>query len=152
MAKYNTWEELKKTKELLKGWVSKDELLPDEAIDWAQDFGNLLANRDLKVKEAVMTTSQLRKFFDALKTLKIKLQTNEGVPNFSGLFLLRAKLAYATARAKEKNNNFDTRMNWFYEMFSEVMRNSVVKTKKHFNNFIDLLEAVVAYHKYHGGK
>ena len=54
--------------------------------------------------------------------------------------MLKPKLAYAVGRADGKNKIVD-----FYKVISEAM--SHVKDEAQFRNFVQIFEAIVAYHK-----
>jgi len=99
-----------------------------------------------------INTSQLRKFFSAVKLLQQRGVTD----NLSELIMLKPKLAYAVGRDK---NNTDLRA--FYDDMSNVIDRTyeiitVYKDKKEekeaqkvANNFIDLFEMIIAYHKFY---
>ena len=112
-------------------------------VEFAEDFGNYLGTdkkeRDPKTGkdrtvEAKLTTSQLRKFFG-----EVKRQQMEGY-NETAFVLLKPKLAYAVGRA-DKNSKIKD----FYLTLSKLME--LVKDEKTFKNFIQVFEAIVAYHK-----
>lgn len=112
-------------------------------VEFAEDFGNYLGTdkkeRDTKTGkdrtvEAKLTTSQLRKFFG-----EVKRQQMEGY-NETAFVLLKPKLAYAVGRA-DKNSKIKD----FYLTIAKLM--DLVKDEKTFKNFIQVFEAIVAYHK-----
>ena len=92
-------------------------------------------------------TSQLRTFYSAVNRIRVQFQQK---PEFSSiersLILLKPKLAYAAGRHKTLKG---------FQSFMVQAIDGVVNSKNQegaLNNFFDLLEAVVAYHKFHGGK
>ena len=112
-------------------------------VEFAEDFGNYLG-RDEKgtnpksgkpiILAPKLTTSQLRKFFG-----EVKRQQMEGY-NETAFVLLKPKLAYAVGRA-DKNSKIKD----FYLTVAKLM--DLVKDEKTFKNFIQVFEAIVAYHK-----
>ncbi len=113
------------------------------SVDFAERFGNHLGcdkkemtnNGREKVTEAKLTTSQLRKFFG-----EVKRQQMEGY-NPTKFILLKPKLAYAVGRAKDPK----AKINDFYYVIAQAIDR--VNDENQFKNFIQIFEAIVAYHK-----
>lgn len=122
-------------------WVHKP--VTQEVINWCEKFGEYLAeevkdnNGNVVVK--AMTTTQLRKFFGEVKRIEMN-----GF-NLSEFIMLNPLLAYAAGREKEKAKLKD-----FQKQMSIAIRE--VKDEKDFENFVNIFEAIVAYHKCYGGK
>ena len=66
--------------------------------------------------------------------------------------MLKAKLAYAEGRVRQKNGNKELRIADFREVMDEAINvvDSSTDKKKSFANFINFFEAIVAYHKVYG--
>ncbi len=118
-----------------------------------------------------MSTSQIRNFFGEVR----KLQMKGFAENPGDFAMLRPRLAFAKVRSKE-NVNADTRIKDFEQVMVALMDEVEESTKKrktaendpnmekedlakiqqdndqNFQNFVDFLEATVAYHKANGGK
>ena len=107
-----------------------------EAIEWAKKFGEELNEGKSEEK---LTTSQIRKFFGALRNLQLKGY------NQRELLRLKVMLAYATGKAKKNNRIKD-----FYKEIATAI--DAVTDEKTFNNLVDIVEATVAYHKAAGGE
>ncbi|HOK50485.1 MAG TPA: type III-A CRISPR-associated protein Csm2 [Bacteroidales bacterium] len=167
----NKFQELKFQKEenaIIKAWIENG--IDEDTIKYAEKFGTYLAQKDdtaedqedqtvenkinedkqtkkeeKKIELKTLSSSQLRKFFGAIKGLqnKILLEQNEDLKDehIRELLMLKPKLAYAVARAKSDY----AKIHNFYDVIVTCIDN--VKTKQHFKNFISLLEAIVAYHK-----
>ena len=93
-------------------------------------------------KEHSLSTSQLRSFFGEIRRIQFKgFKDSE-----SSFYLLKPKLAYAVAKVK----NGQTK----YQLFKEVINSLLdeVTDEKEFKNFVEFIEAVVAYHKAFGGE
>lgn len=142
---YKTWDSIKlKITEKGCKWLEPKEGLSEDAITWAEDFAYHLTNDD-SLKQ--LTTSQLRKFFGEIKTIKAM-----GFENNRGRFrMLKTQIAYAVGRDK-KNGENKTKILHYYEAFSVLINDACVNDKTTFKNFVSLNEAVVAYHREKGGK
>lgn len=122
-------------------WITTK--VDEGAIAWANDFAKYLA-QDTKLEKGfakALTTSQLRKFFGQLRRVQADYdKLKKEIP------LLKPKLAYAVGRAEANNKIRD-----FYFQIEKGLT-MVEGDKENFNRFISLTEAIVAYHKFHGGK
>ncbi len=85
-------------------------------------------------KKGKLTTNQLRRFFG-----EVKRQQMQGYDE-TQFILLKPKLAYAVGRDKGA-----TKIDEFYQLMSPLI--DAVTDQKSFENFIQVFEAVVAYHK-----
>ncbi len=85
-------------------------------------------------KKGKLTTNQLRRFFG-----EVKRQEMQGYDE-TQFILLKPKLAYAVGR--DKGN---TKIDEFYQLMFPLI--DAVTDQKSFENFIQVFEAVVAYHK-----
>lgn len=81
-----------------------------------------------------LTTSQIRNFLDEVQKMK-EFNANK-------LQLLRPKLAYAAGRHRGKVKEFR-------DLMEVVIKNT---NKDNFDYFKYFVEAIVAYHRLHGGK
>lgn len=93
-----------------------------------------------------LNSTQLRKIFHELKDyqrqIKLKkLGDKDVLPDKGRLALLQANLAYARGRELIPNS--------FYELLVFCLRTERCKTKADFDRLVQLLEAILAYHKYH---
>lgn len=140
---------------------NKNKLIPQSEITdkvtevtvkFAQEFGSYLGKdskktivgingRSKEVKEAKLTTNQLRKFFGEVKCQQLKGYDE------TDFVLLKPKLAYAVGRAKDEH----AKINDFYFVIAKAIDCVKAYTKeeseKRFKNFIKIFEAIVAYHK-----
>jgi len=85
-------------------------------------------------KEKELTTSQIRNIFDVIQRMT-KYDENK-------LQLLRPKLAYLAGRHGGRVKEFQT-------LIEECL--PLVTDDTTFTNFKNFIEAIVAYHKFHGG-
>ncbi len=130
--------------------------IEDTDITWASDFGKHLAltnesndtngtdNWGKPKYRKNLTTSQLRKFFGELRTIEALSYQKF---NLQKILLIKPKLAYAVGREKKEDK---AKIGDFYVELSSAI--TQIENAEHFSNFVKLVEAVVAYHKYHGGK
>ena len=105
----------------------------EKLVSLADQLGYFLA-KDIRLK-----TSQIRKFLDAVNSIKSS-GTHETEPDFrSECMLLKPKLAYAAGRQKE------------VKPLMEVLVPCIdrVHNKEDFNRFYRFVESIIAYHSYH---
>lgn len=112
-------------------WITNG--LNEKCIDYSKDFGSFLADNRL-------TTSQIRNVYGELKRIQQKGFEKER----TSFLLLRPKMAYADKR----NENDGLRM--LKRVFDKAAIE--VKTEVHYNNLVNAMEAILAYHKAFGGK
>jgi CRISPR-associated protein Csm2 len=119
------------------------------AKDWVKDIKKI----DLQTvqtfcsneKDGIgkITTTQLRKFFGAVKSIDMTYRLKPHEFNPIEVKLLLPALAYAVGREKnEKKQALEKLYNVLKAGIDEV------KTIDEFNNFVSLFEAIVAYKKY----
>lgn len=124
-------------------WVK--EQITQEVVNWCESFGKYLAAKGTKpttdrrtgkqetTSVGAMSTSQLRKFFGEVKRIEMQY-------NASDVAMLNPLLAYAVGRDEGK-----TKIKDFQVEISKAI--SAITTEKEFKNFVDIFEAIVAYHK-----
>lgn len=112
-------------------WIKNK--LDYEAIQMAEELGQFLAEKKLSM-------NQIRNFFGEVKRIQMKDVEKEE----TAFLLLKPKLAYAAHRA----NNLGARVfkNVMTQAWEAVLENGEVQPNR-FKNFVDFLEAVLAYHK-----
>jgi|DewCreStandDraft_4_1066084.scaffolds.fasta_scaffold249565_1 CRISPR-associated protein Csm2 len=113
-----------------------------------RDFGAYLTrsekyedNNGKKKEIKPMTYSQIRRFFGALKRIQFDFEKLKGE-----IILLEPKLAYAVGRDDNK-----TKIKYFYDAISPLLK-EINEDKNKYENFVHLVEAIVAYHKVAGGE
>ncbi|MBR6926306.1 MAG: type III-A CRISPR-associated protein Csm2 [Bacteroidaceae bacterium] len=118
-------------------------------VKYAEQFAEHLATEE-RGRIVALTASQLRKFFGSVKTLQLKTEAL-GFQE-AEFIMLKAKLAYAEGRVRQKNGNKELRIADFREVMDEAINlvDSSTDKKKSFANFINFFEAIVAYHKVYG--
>lgn len=117
----------------IKSGISKD------TITYAEAMGR-------KLKEDGLTTSQIRNVFGEMR----KIQMNGFEGEKANFLLLRPKLAYAAKRQSAKG--MDSFYNLFCVAFDAVETDDMNKAPKQFDQLLQVMEAVLAYHKFHGGQ
>ncbi len=103
-----------------------------------------------KTKDQELTTSQIRAIFTKLKEIDAKPGNFEDTKK-AELLMMKPLVAYAAGRHNKKG----------IEVFKDYIINPGIdkifeatqpdEMNKRFKNFVKLLEAVLAYHKAHGG-
>ncbi|GCD77997.1 type III-A CRISPR-associated protein Csm2 [Thermaurantimonas aggregans] len=119
-------------------WITNG--MDKEADKFCEKFGEHLATREK------LSTSQLRNFYGELK----RIQLNGVEKNKQNIQLLRPKLAYNAARKTNEGNSNAGKT--FYNALKNIFRQVNLTEEKNFINFVSLIEAILAYHKYYGGK
>jgi len=122
-------------KEKLKKYQKLKEIPADELISIADKIGKHLKDNDLK-------TTQIRKFLDGVR--KIDAQFDRGKSfNKDNVILLKPKLAYAAGRQQS------------VKPLMEILDPAIsagAESYESFKKLIALIEGIVAYHKFYGGK
>jgi CRISPR-associated protein Csm2 len=88
-----------------------------------------------------ISTSQIRKFLDALRKIKTSISKDEFNP--SEVLLLQVKVAYTAGR----NRN----LNFFYDVMKPAIEYGS-RDKFHFEQLLRFVEAIVAYHRFYKGE
>jgi CRISPR-associated protein Csm2 len=113
-----------------------------ELVEDTEKLGQKLAQEKLK-------TTQIRKFLDAVNRLKAKIFGMSQLPEdvMAELHLLRPKLAYAAARQTTNSGNP-------VEPLKRVLEAALKRDMdmEDFSRLVQLIEAIIAYHKAAGGK
>lgn len=121
----------------IQNWIKNG--ISKETILFADGMGK-------KLKEESLTTSQIRNVFGEMR----KIQMNGFEGEKASFLLLRPKLAYAVKRQNAKG------MEAFYDLFcvayDAVDTDNPQASSKQFDQLLQVMEAVLAYHKYYGGQ
>lgn len=118
-------------------WVKNG--IDKEAIVFAEAFGK-------HIKDGGLTTSQIRNVFGEMR--RIQLTGFEGQK--TAFLMLKPKLAYTVKRHDKEG------LRAFFELFKlafdAVDTANTIDGKVHYENLMNLIEAILAYHKFWGGK
>lgn len=121
----------------IQDWIKNG--ITKETVTYADAMGK-------KLKDDGLTTSQIRNVFGEMR----KIQMNGFKGEKANFLLLRPKLAYAVKRQNAKG------MEEFYNLFcvayDAVETENVERATIQFDHLLQIMEAVLAYHKYHGGQ
>lgn len=92
-------------------------------------------------KKGKMKFTQIRKFFGHIKEIekKIKGKKDDSPIDVSELYMLMPELAYGYGREVVSKE--------FYDVMKICIAGKKIQTVKDFNRFVELLTAVIAYHK-----
>ncbi|MCS6975262.1 MAG: type III-A CRISPR-associated protein Csm2 [Cyclobacteriaceae bacterium] len=121
-----------------KEWIA--DKLDDKAIQFTEAFGRHL-------KENEFSTNQIRNFFGEVR----RIEMNGVLKEKTAFILLRPKLAYAATRTGDSAKEFRRIMDDAHRVVMEK-ENDNTQFDKRFKNFVQFLEAILAYHKAAGGK
>lgn len=101
-----------------------------------REWGHYLAEESDGLKS--LSSSQLRRFFGALKKIQADFDKLKGE-----IVLLDPKLAYAVGRDTGKTK---TKIKKFYDLIKPLI-GKIQADKKRFKHFVNVFETLVAYHK-----
>ncbi|MCZ2101492.1 MAG: type III-A CRISPR-associated protein Csm2 [Chitinophagales bacterium] len=131
-------------------WVNGESKIDEQVVEWLESFGGFLAkdgDDNGNDKPKALSSSQIRKFFGEVKKIEADFDRKKGE-----IVLLAPKLAYAVGRDyKAQMKRSESKIKEFHD---EIIRglNEVKEDKKRYSNFVNLVEGIVAYHRYKGGK
>ncbi|MGC8879885.1 MAG: type III-A CRISPR-associated protein Csm2 [Anaerolineae bacterium] len=104
-------------------------------VEWAEKLGAIF-------KSAKLSSSQLRDFFGAARTIQQRGFTS--AKSHRQFILLRPKLRYAAKRANVLGMNG-------LQAVLEYAIDQVGEDEERFKRFMEFFEAILAYHKAYGG-
>lgn len=114
-------------------WLSEG--LSKETVEYTKAFG-----KHLSQSYKGISTSQIRNIYGELKRIELKGFVNEK----TSFLLLKPKVAYAAKRHSSVG------MKDFKNVFDKAY--DKINDEKSFLNFMQIMEATLAYHKSFGGK
>ena len=122
-------------------WVRKG--ADNEMIAYTKAAGKIMKNGGL-------STSKIRGIFGEIKRIQVGGYDDDKYK--MSFFLLQPKVAYAVGREKKSagRNGNTIGIQIFQDIFDKAAR--CVTDKNSYQNFCNLMEALVAYHKYFGGE
>lgn len=125
-------------------WITQG--IDNDAIEWARTFGEYLSPEGKNnSNHKPMTTSQLRRFFGEVKRIDADFETNK-----QSVSMLRPMLAYAAG--KDSGTKLSDFQKIIDPAIEQVDKAEDSQKRTYFKNFVNLFEAIVAYHKFYGGK
>lgn len=116
---------------------SLDGLAQWDAADLVEQADGI--GRELKNKN--VTTSQIRNFLDEVNKIEAESRRSRDSFDRSRVVFLDIQLAYAAGR--------EDRLKDFARLFSAAVKR--VHSREDFDRFVKFTQAVVAYHRFHGG-
>lgn len=126
---------------------------PVTLVEVAERLGKELAQPEGRRNHPdALATSQIRSIFGKVRELDMQLRAAPGAEDdqldeaiYRELHLLRPKLAYQAARAPGKGVQH-------LQQVVEPTIKLVERSRTRFQRFVDLFEAILAYHKAYGGQ
>jgi len=109
-----------------------------ELVTFAQQTADALVTQNL-------TRSQIRTIFTEVRQIEAMWGQREAVRRLS---MLKPKLAYQAARSSTVNLLRDV----LSDAIDEVLKAPADKQNERFARFVELFEAILAYHRAKGGK
>ncbi len=155
---------------LKQDWIQNG--ITDDAVKWTKSFGEFLQKDESRNKgTGPLTSSQIRKFFGELKRIQADpVKYKDDIP------MLKAKLAYAVGRDTTSfrgqtqppvtsfksvgrdttsfrgQTSNKTKIKEFYKELEIGIDSIRTDNKEDLVRFVKLVESIVAYHKFFGGK
>lgn len=130
-------------KSILESGIKAEHIPKLEA--WGEYLANGVRNgREVQVKN--MTTSQIRKFFGEIKRIQADFDNCK-----QDVILLDPKIAYSVGRAKkDASRGQSLAIEEFYKLVKPMI-STIGHDKSRFKHFVQVCEAIVAYHRAKGG-
>jgi len=129
-------------KSILENGIKAEHIPKLEA--WGEYLANGVRNGGgIQVKN--MTTSQIRKFFGEIKRIQADFENSK-----QDVILLDPKIAYSVGRAKKDANGKRIAIEDFYNLIKPMI-STIGDDKRRFKHFVQVCEAIVAYHRAKGG-
>ncbi len=115
-------------------------------VDWSQEeiLRNAVLVAVLLVKNG-LKTNQIRRILEIANQTHLKLKTRNVESIEADTVKMRYLLAYAVARSSSKERGTE----YLHRILDPILQNT---TKDNFEKFYEFLQAVVAYHKFFGGR
>ncbi len=133
----------------------RDEEIKQIIVDGDPEALVVLADRVGKaLVDQKLTTSQIRNVFGTVRQIQMRWPTNPEKA-YREAVLLRPKLAYFAEREKKSKGSGSEGMETLQTVLEPALKMLTVGGKPsqdRFERFADLFEAIVAYHKKHGGR
>lgn len=126
--------------------ILKESLLTDKAENWAKMFLKPSRPENRYEKNLPLTSAQLRKFYNEVKSLEIKIEV-KGFPQMKPLVkMLKSKAAFACPKTGRERKIPVEFKQYIYDMVDAV------EDDKDFKAFVIIFEAVVGFFYGEGGR
>ena len=115
---------------------------PEVLVIWAEKIGQAIARQ--------VTSSQIRNIFGTARQIQMRWEADAEAA-YRDAVLLRPKLSYFAKR--EGGQGMASLERILSPALEEMSRGKDShERRQRFNRFVDFFEAIVAYHKFHGGR
>ena len=133
-----TYQLMRECDDLIAGIIQQDDQT-DKLVEFAEVIGKFLVDRYDGI-----STSQIRNIFGEVRKIEMDWK-RDSEASWVRLQLLRPKLAYTAKKANQKRGFV------FQEILSKAILN-IDGEAKNFQRFVNLFEAILAYHRASGGR
>lgn len=131
----------------IRKFIEQDD--PKSLVEAADAIGEKLAKNDK------LTTSQIRALFGEVRRIKMnwtdEKDQEKARQSYRQAVLLKPKLGYQAERMKSKTWGVKTLENMLVPALDAVIEAPETERKRRFERVTDYFEAIVAYHRKHGG-
>jgi CRISPR-associated protein Csm2 len=121
-------------------WINKG--IDAECVEYCDSLAKILSGKDSDKK--AVSSSFLRNIFGEIRRIESK-GFESSKPDF---YMLRPKVAYTVARTKARSDSGDPSL--FMDVYNQMA--NLVKTARDFKNMVNMIEAIIAYHKVYNPK
>ncbi|MBO7190224.1 MAG: type III-A CRISPR-associated protein Csm2 [Alistipes sp.] len=118
-------------------WITT--AIDEDCITLCEDLAKSMINSKI-------SSSFLRNIFGELR----RIEAGGFEKHRAEFVLLRPKLAYTCGRASSRNNKADDDLQALQELYKKSAQ--LVTDAKGFKNVVNIMEAIIAFHKANGGK
>ena len=130
--------------------IMNAQLFDEDALMVAKSFFDTFTDRQGREKKNMVSSSQLRRFYNEVKSIEKKLMVDGWASVFPLVKMLKSKVSYATSRSVVKKVGEEK----VYSRLKEFIIDGVnsITDEKDFYAFSKYFEAVVGYYYGEGGK
>lgn len=122
-------------------WIQLDKGFDQKALDYCEELGRFLAVNELN-------TTQLRNVFGEMRRIQLKKSQSSALDGlYTQFLLLQPRVLYQAKRAGGKWEKAFTEQ---FQKLAILVRQGAFSTD--YDRFMNIQEAILAYHKYYGGK
>ena len=118
-------------------WITNE--VDDDCMNLCEDLAKSMVKSNI-------SSSFLRNIFGELR----RIEAGGFEKHRADFVLLRPKLAYTCGRASSRNNKAKDDLQALQELYKKSAQ--LVSNVQGFKNIVNIMEAIVAFHKAHGGR
>ncbi|ASJ15748.1 hypothetical protein A3L04_01005 [Thermococcus chitonophagus] len=142
----NYWSKVEpKVKEIARKAENFQDWEPGETLDYAITIASYLVSKDLR-------TNQIRKILEMVRNVELKVKTGRDEDIRDDVARIRLLLAYTVGKSQKNTREALEHLYMVLEPILKKMSEDNNFAVNNFGKFFDFLQAIVAYHRFLGGK